>query len=133
MSTELLAPLDLAFWHLETDAHPMHLGALAVFAPAPGSRRSTFSTCSVPAPPRSPRLRMRVRDVLLPVGGAAWFTDKDFDVHRHVRQAVLPEGDFMAEATRLAGELMERPLGRGCPPWANVPPPRSRRRNLAVR
>lgn len=60
---------------------------------------------------------MTVRDVLLPVGGAAWFTDKDFDVHRHVRRVVLAEGDFMAEATRLAGELMEQPLERGLPPW----------------
>ncbi|PWS41828.1 hypothetical protein DKT74_25550 [Streptomyces sp. ZEA17I] len=39
MGTELLAPLDLAFWHLESDAHPMHLGALAVFAPPPGPGR----------------------------------------------------------------------------------------------
>ncbi|MET8173892.1 wax ester/triacylglycerol synthase family O-acyltransferase [Streptomyces clavifer] len=117
MSTELLAPLDLAFWHLETDAHPMHLGALAVFAPAPGISPQHLLDLLGGRAAAIPRLRMRVRDVLLPVGGAAWFTDKDFDVHRHVRQVVLPEGDFMAEATRLAGELMERPLGRGLPPW----------------
>lgn len=60
---------------------------------------------------------MRVRDVLLPVGGAAWFTDKDFEVQRHVTRVVLPEGDFLTEAGRLAGELMEQPLGRGLPPW----------------
>ncbi|MET9542676.1 hypothetical protein ABZY16_35120, partial [Streptomyces sp. NPDC006553] len=35
MSSELLAPLDLAFWHLESTAHPLHLGALAHFGPAP--------------------------------------------------------------------------------------------------
>lgn len=125
MGTELLAPLDLAFWHLESDAHPMHLGALAVFAPGgprppgPDDLLELLGTRAAAIP----RLRMRVRDVLLPVGGAAWSVDKDFDVHRHVKRVRLPEAEtegeagFMAAATRLAGELMERPLPRGLPPW----------------
>lgn len=127
MGIELLAPLDLAFWHLESDAHPMHLGALAVFAPGgarppgPDGRLELLGTRAAAIP----RLRMRVRDVLLPVGGAAWSVDKDFDVHRHVKRVRLPEAEtagggeagFMAAATRLAGELMEQPLRRGLPPW----------------
>ncbi|MFF1924181.1 wax ester/triacylglycerol synthase family O-acyltransferase [Streptomyces sp. NPDC058221] len=125
MGTELLAPLDLAFWHLESDAHPMHLGALAVFSRdgggAPGS--DTLLELLGTRAAAIPRLRMRVRDVLLPVGGAAWSVDKDFDVHRHVKRVDLSgveagdEGAFMAAATRLAGELMEQPLRRGLPPW----------------
>lgn len=95
----------------------MHLGALAVFSPAPGVTPQDLLALLGERAAAIPRLRMAVRDVLLPVGGAAWFTDKDFDVHRHVRRVVLAEGDFMAEATRLAGELMEQPLGRGLPPW----------------
>ncbi|MEU2411276.1 MULTISPECIES: wax ester/triacylglycerol synthase family O-acyltransferase [Streptomyces] len=117
MSTELLAPLDLAFWHLESDAHPMHLGALAVFDPAPGVSAPQLLDLLGARAAAIPRLRMRVRDVLLPVGGAAWFTDKDFEVQRHVTRVVLPGGDFLTEAGRLAGELMEQPLGRGLPPW----------------
>ncbi|MFD5190723.1 wax ester/triacylglycerol synthase family O-acyltransferase [Streptomyces sp. NPDC058357] len=128
MGTELLAPLDLAFWHLESDAHPMHLGALAVFSPAPGpapgADAETVLELLGTRAAAIPRLRMRVRDVLLPVGGAAWFVDKDFDVHRHIRRVRLSGaesrdggGGFMAGATRLAGELMERPLERGLPPW----------------
>lgn len=117
LSTELLAPLDLAFWHLESDAHPMHLGALAVFAPAPGVGPGRILDLLGTRAAAVPRLRMCVRDVLLPVGGKAWTVDKDFDVHRHVERVVVADGDFMAEATRLAGELMERPLGRGLPPW----------------
>lgn len=116
MSTELLAPLDLAFWHLETDAHPMHLGALAVFEAAPGAQPRELLELLGTRAAAIPRLRMRVRDVLLPVGGAAWFTDKDFDVHRHVKRIVLSGDDFMPQATRLAGELMEQPLERGLPP-----------------
>ncbi|WP_327371615.1 wax ester/triacylglycerol synthase family O-acyltransferase [Streptomyces sp. NBC_01217] len=128
MGTELLAPLDLAFWHLESDAHPMHLGALAVFSPHPdparGAGTETVLELLGTRAAAIPRLRMRVRDVLLPVGGAAWFVDKDFDVHRHIERVRLTEAEslggddgFMAGATRLAGELMERPLERGLPPW----------------
>ncbi|MCC0099577.1 wax ester/triacylglycerol synthase family O-acyltransferase, partial [Streptomyces flavotricini] len=35
VATEHLSPLDLAFWRIESAAHPMHLGALAVFEAAP--------------------------------------------------------------------------------------------------
>ncbi|WP_330241817.1 wax ester/triacylglycerol synthase family O-acyltransferase [Streptomyces sp. NBC_00525] len=126
MGTELLAPLDLAFWHLESAAHPMHLGALAVFAPPPGAAPAPDALLALLGARAAaiPRLRMRVRDVLLPVGGAAWSTDPDFDVHHHVARVRLPAEDtapggagFMAATTRLAGELMERPLRRGLPPW----------------
>ncbi|MFJ8666322.1 wax ester/triacylglycerol synthase family O-acyltransferase [Streptomyces sp. NPDC093600] len=115
MSSELLAPLDLAFWHLESAHHPMHLGALAHFGPAPAEPDVLgLLACRAAA---IPRLRMRVRDVWLPVGGAAWAADKEFDVRRHVREIALPGADFGAETARLAGELMERPLERGRPPW----------------
>ncbi|ORT56116.1 wax ester/triacylglycerol synthase family O-acyltransferase [Streptomyces sp. CB03238] len=118
MSSELLAPLDLAFWHLETADHPMHLGALARFDPGPGDPGDILDLLAERAA-AIPRLRMRVRDVLLPVGGAAWSVDKTFDVRRHVRRIQLPDGesDVITQATRLAGELMERPLERGLPPW----------------
>lgn len=120
MSSELLAPLDLAFWHLESAGHPMHLGALAFFAPAPESgARSDDGILDLLATRAAAirRLRMRVRDVLLPVGGARWTVAKDFDVRRHVHHVRLPAGDFATEAAGIAGELMERPLERGLPPW----------------
>ncbi|GAA2500366.1 wax ester/triacylglycerol synthase family O-acyltransferase [Streptomyces gobitricini] len=120
MSSELLAPLDLAFWHLETTDHPMHLGALARFDPGPGDPDDVLRLLAERAA-AIPRLRTRVRDVLLPVGGAAWSIDTTFDVRRHVHHVRLPDADaaggFTAWATRLAGELMERPLERGLPPW----------------
>ncbi|MDH2388001.1 wax ester/triacylglycerol synthase family O-acyltransferase [Streptomyces sp. HNM0663] len=124
MSSELLAPVDLAFWHLETPAHPMHLGALAFFGPGPVPGQGERSGQSEPIlgllaerVAAIPRLRMRVRDVLLPVGGAAWTAAEDFDVRRHVRRLTLPGGDFERRAVAAAGELMERPLARGLPPW----------------
>lgn len=123
MSSELLAPLDLAFWHLESAGHPMHLGALALFAPAVGGRRDggpldeTVLELLATRAAAIRRLRMRVQDVLVPVGGAVWTVDQDFEVRRHVHHLRLPAGDFATGATAIAGELMERPLARGLPPW----------------
>ncbi|WP_241776165.1 wax ester/triacylglycerol synthase family O-acyltransferase, partial [Streptomyces exfoliatus] len=119
---ELLAPLDLAFWHLESPTHPLHLGALAHFGPlpaAPPGHEPPPDVLELLARRAAaiPRLRMRVRDVLIPVGGAAWSADPDFDVRHHVREITLPGADFAAETTRLAAELMERPVERGLPPW----------------
>jgi diacylglycerol O-acyltransferase len=120
LSSDLLEPLDLAFWHLESAGHPMHLGALAFFTPTHTPEAEGGDGVLDLLATRAaaiPRLRLRVRDVLLPVGGAAWSVAKDFDVRRHVRHVRLPGGDFAAEATSIAGELMERPLERGLPPW----------------
>ncbi|MCX5394620.1 wax ester/triacylglycerol synthase family O-acyltransferase [Streptomyces sp. NBC_00094] len=120
-SSELLAPLDLAFWHLESPTHPLHLGALAHFGPVPAAPDHEPPPDVLDLLARRaaaiPRLRMRVRDVLIPLGGAAWSADPDFDVRRHVREITLPGVDFPAETTRLAAELMERPVERGRPPW----------------
>ncbi|MEU3597765.1 wax ester/triacylglycerol synthase family O-acyltransferase [Streptomyces sp. NPDC006798] len=130
-STERLAPLDLAFWHLESAGHPMHLGALALFAPDPADPAPGSAPGADRPPPAHAllallatraagvrRLRSRVRDVLLPVGGAVWLPDPDFDVTRHVHRIRLPGAAPLAdEAVAVAGELMERPLERGRPPW----------------
>lgn len=135
MATEHLSPLDLAFWRIESAAHPMHLGALAVFeaagqdapgpdraaAPAdPAVRAAALLTARCSA---VPGLRRRIHDVLLPVGAAAWSSDADFDPARHVFLVRTPDPEAAA------GPLMARPLDRGRPPWeAHVlagPDPRS--------
>ncbi|MFE5537783.1 wax ester/triacylglycerol synthase family O-acyltransferase [Streptomyces sp. NPDC056519] len=144
MATEHLSPLDLAFWRIESAAHPMHLGALAVFeaapqgapgpapppgpAPAPGPdsgpdpavRAAALLTARCSA---VPGLRRRIHDVLLPIGAAAWSSDADFDPARHVFLVRTPDPEAAA------GPLMARPLDRGLPPWeAHVlagPDPRS--------
>ncbi|MFE3284888.1 wax ester/triacylglycerol synthase domain-containing protein, partial [Streptomyces sp. NPDC059233] len=118
MATEHLSPLDLAFWRIESAAHPMHLGALAVFeAPRDGSaagrpaeRAAELLAARCAA---VPGLRRRIRDVLLPVGAAAWSPDPGFDPARHV---FLVRTDS-ADPHTAAGPLMARPLDRRLPPW----------------
>ncbi|MFH8566357.1 wax ester/triacylglycerol synthase family O-acyltransferase [Streptomyces sp. NPDC017988] len=110
--SDLLAPLDLAFWHIETAEHPMHLGALGVFeADGPDAAERATALLAERAAD-VPGLRMRIRDVWLPAGGARRVPMPAFDALEHVRVA-LPAVDFHATA----GELMQRPLDRDRPPW----------------
>ncbi|MEV7320164.1 wax ester/triacylglycerol synthase family O-acyltransferase [Streptomyces sp. NPDC093970] len=114
MTADLLAPLDLAFWNIESDRHPMHLGALGVFSahsPTAGAHAADLLAARAAA---VPGLRMRIRDVWQPhgFGGAAREPAPDFDPLDHVRLHA-PTDDFHAAA----GRLMQRPLERGRPPW----------------
>jgi hypothetical protein len=122
LTADLLAPLDLAFWNIESADHPMHLGALGIFSahsPAAGAHAADLLAARAPG---VPGLRMRIRDVWQPLpsalrrplafGGAAREPDPDFDPVHHVRLHA-PVADFHAEA----GRLMGRPLERGRPPW----------------
>jgi WS/DGAT/MGAT family acyltransferase len=124
LTSDLLAPLDLAFWNIESADHPMHLGALGVFtanSPTAGAHAADLLAARAAA---VPGLRMRIRDVWLPdvtkpgarlplaVGGATREPADDFEPFDHVRLHA-PATDFHA----VAGRLMERPLERGRPPW----------------
>ncbi|CAM5399030.1 hypothetical protein SHIRM173S_12521 [Streptomyces hirsutus] len=68
MNADLLAPLDLAFWNIESALiHPMHLGALGVFSarsPAAGAHAADLLAARAAA---VPGLRMRIRDVWQPL------------------------------------------------------------------
>ncbi|WP_043670903.1 wax ester/triacylglycerol synthase family O-acyltransferase [Streptomyces xylophagus] len=116
MTSDLLAPLDLAFWNIESDRNPMHLGALGVFSahsPTAGAHAADLLASRAAA---VPGLRMRIRDVWQPLslsfGSATREADPDFDPLHHVRLHA-PTADFQ----EVAGRLMERPLERGRPPW----------------
>ncbi|MEU6673696.1 wax ester/triacylglycerol synthase family O-acyltransferase [Streptomyces sp. NPDC046925] len=111
-TSDLLAPLDLAFWNIESAEHPMHLGALGVFdADSPDAAERAARLLASRAAD-VPGLRLRIRSVLLPVGAAVRAPAPAFDPLDHVRLAE-PTGDFHA----VAGALMQRPLERGRPPW----------------
>ncbi|WP_075731715.1 wax ester/triacylglycerol synthase family O-acyltransferase [Streptomyces acidiscabies] len=114
MTADLLAPLDLAFWNLETAEHPMHLGALGVFSahsPTAGAHAADLLAARAAS---VPGLRMRIRDTWHPLafGAAVREPAPGFDPLHHV---VLhaPTPDFQTEA----GHLMQRPLDRTRPPW----------------
>ncbi|GAA2571896.1 wax ester/triacylglycerol synthase family O-acyltransferase [Streptomyces lienomycini] len=116
-----LAPLDLAFWNIESPEHPMHLGALGVFEAASPTAGALAADLLAARAPAVPGLRMRIRDVWQPppalraplsFGGATREPDPRFDPLDHVRLHA-PTTDFHARA----GRLMEQPLDRDRPPW----------------
>lgn len=110
--SDLLAPLDLAFWNIESAEHPMHLGALGVFeADTPGAAERAAELLAARAS-AVPGLRLRIRPVWLPVGGAVRAAAPGFDPLDHVTLAE-PVADFHVAA----GALMQRPLDRERPPW----------------
>jgi WS/DGAT/MGAT family acyltransferase len=121
VTPDLLAPLDLTFWNIETPEHPMHLAALGVFparSPTVGAHAADLLAARAAG---VPGLRMRIRDVWQPplaltrpfsFGGATREPAAGFDPLDHVRLHA-PAGDFHAAA----GTLMQRPLNRDRPPW----------------
>jgi WS/DGAT/MGAT family acyltransferase len=118
LTPDLLAPLDLAFWNIESAENPMHLGALGVFSahsPTAGAHAADLLAARAAA---VTGLRMRIHDVWQPLrlplgfGGAVRQPDPGFDPLHHVRLHA-PAADFHAAA----GRLMERPLDRARPPW----------------
>ncbi|WP_333744231.1 wax ester/triacylglycerol synthase family O-acyltransferase [Streptomyces ardesiacus] len=121
MSPDPLAPLDLAFWNIESAEHPMHLGALGVFEAGPATAGAHAADLLAARAPAVPGLRMRIKDTWqaplalrrpYAFGGATREPDPRFDPLDHVRLHA-PATDFHARA----GRLMQRPLERDRPPW----------------
>ncbi|MET9730981.1 wax ester/triacylglycerol synthase family O-acyltransferase [Streptomyces sp. NPDC006458] len=120
MTADLLAPLDLAFWNIESPEHPMHLGALGVFTANSPTAAAHAADLLAARAAAVPGLRMRIRDAWQPsrllrpltFGGAVREPYHGFDPLDHV---VLhaPAADFQA----VAGQLMQRALDRARPPW----------------
>jgi len=116
MRDERLSGLDTAFLCLESARAPMHLGALAVFAPGTPVRPARLVRLLGERAERLSRLRRRVSAVRLPPGAGAWVPDPEFDVRRHIRLHRLRDADPEAVAA-LAAQLMTEPLDLHCPLW----------------
>jgi WS/DGAT/MGAT family acyltransferase len=67
-----------------------------------------------------PRLRQRLLEPPLRLGTPFWVDDPDFDLHRHVRRAVLPAPGDDERFSQLVGELLAPPLERSKPLWELV-------------
>ncbi len=68
MTADPLAPLDLAFWNLESAGHPMHLAALGVFTAGSPSAAAHAADLLAARSAAVPGLRMRIRDTWQPLG-----------------------------------------------------------------
>jgi diacylglycerol O-acyltransferase / wax synthase len=112
-----LSGLDVAFLCLEGETTPMHMGAVLIFSPERAILPARIATLLAERAARTPRLRRRISPTLLPLGGARWTDDPDFDAERHIQVREL-DGQCRDEAlTAHAAQWIEEPLDLRRPPW----------------
>ncbi|GLY46412.1 wax ester/triacylglycerol synthase family O-acyltransferase [Lentzea sp. NBRC 102530] len=110
--TDHLSPLDIAFLAMEGDTNPLHLGAVATFAPSTPVHPARIAAVLCERAQEIPRLRQRARSSLL--GGARWVEDPGFAPEDHVFTHHVRGRDRF---TTLVSHLMAQPLDLARPPW----------------
>ncbi|MGI5506807.1 wax ester/triacylglycerol synthase family O-acyltransferase [Lentzea sp. CA-135723] len=110
--TDHLSPLDIAFLAMEGDTNPLHLGAVATFAPSTPVHPARIAAVLCERAQEIPRLRQRARSSLL--GGARWVEDPGFAPEDHVFTHHVRGRDRFAT---LVSHLMAQPLDLARPPW----------------
>jgi WS/DGAT/MGAT family acyltransferase len=116
MTTDQLSPLDVAFLCLEDDKNPMHLGAVATFAPHQPVHPARIVALLCERAQEISKLRKRTRVSWLPLGGASWVDDPRFTVEDHVTGHHL-RGLGENKFADLVSTLMAQPLDLTRPPW----------------
>jgi WS/DGAT/MGAT family acyltransferase len=114
MTAARLSGLDTAFLCLEGNGMPMHMGALAVFAPPQPMSTEGLAAVLVQRSERIARLRRRVRAEWYRPDWAGWVDEPGFDARDHVHTHFLHRA---AELTHHVARLMARPLNPARPLW----------------
>jgi WS/DGAT/MGAT family acyltransferase len=117
MTTDQLSPLDVAFLCLEDDKNPMHLGAVATFAPHHPVHPARIVALLCERAQEVSKLRKRTRVSWLPLGGASWVDDPRFTVEDHVTGHHLRGPGSEDRFAELVSNLMAQPLDLSRPPW----------------
>ena len=110
--TDHLSPLDIAFLAMEGNSNPLHLGAVATFAPSTPVHPARIAAVLCERAQEIPRLRQRARTSLL--GGARWVEDPGFAPEDHVFTHHVRGRERFAT---LVSHLMAQPLALARPPW----------------
>ncbi|MDA3627004.1 wax ester/triacylglycerol synthase family O-acyltransferase [Saccharopolyspora sp. WRP15-2] len=114
MMTTGINTLDWAFLCLERETAPMHLGAVAVFAPQGESDRERLLALLAERAQRIARLRLRLdRSWMQP----CWAEAPGFDAAEHVHGHQVPTPGGREELAELVAELAALPLDRRRPLW----------------
>ena len=117
MTTDQLSPLDVAFLCLEDDKNPMHLGAVATFAPNRPVHPARIVALLCERAQEVSKLRKRTQVSWLPLGGASWVDDPCFTVEDHVAGHHLRGHGGEDRFAELVSSLMAQPLDMSRPPW----------------
>jgi len=118
-----LSPLDVSFLYLEEPTTPMHVGAVATFAPPqpdPDGPPWDYDRLLALLETRIalvPRYRQKVRPVPGRLANPVWVDDPAFDITYHLRRSALPRPGTDAQLRELVARVMSRPLDRRRPLW----------------
>ena len=122
---EHLSPLDAMFLELEQadDSAHMHIGAVAVFDPAPGGNPTLDDLCErlEDRLDELPRFHQRLSSAR--TGGLSWPTwepDPQFNVRDHLRRATLPAPGGDDELVEWIADFYSHRLDRSRPLWETV-------------
>jgi WS/DGAT/MGAT family acyltransferase len=117
-----LSAQDLSFLLAESDASPMHVGAVAVLES--GGLRTEAGGIDIAAYRRAveavlhwiPRYRQKL--AWIPIDSwPVWIDDRHFDLGYHVRHLSLPRPGTLDQLKELASRILARPLDRARPLW----------------
>ena len=112
-----LSPIDVAFLRLERRHQPLHVGALALFSPPPGStpdfaaqlaERLNQSQLARPPFDRRPLSRF---------GMFYWEDDPHFDLAHHFVHMALPKPGRIRELLAMVSRVHSAHLDRAYPLW----------------
>lgn len=115
-----MAAIDAAMMTGDVLTNPMHVAALMIFTPPPGSDRhyvdDLYRDGLINLGGVDPRLSKRPRIGLDTLGRWVW-EDVEVDLHSHVQRRVLPAGSGEPELWQLVADLHSLPLDRHRPLW----------------
>jgi WS/DGAT/MGAT family acyltransferase len=119
-SYERLSAVDATFLAIETDAAPMHVGAVAIFEAGPLALPTggidIERLMALIESQLVPRYRQRIARIPLS-NHPIWVDDDRFNLHYHVRHMSLPAPGDERLLKRLAGHVFSLPLDRSKPLW----------------
>lgn len=114
-----LSALDASFIYAETPETPMHVGSLAIFAPAanPDDVFARFRDYTAARLDLLPSYRRRLAMTPLGIDHPAWVNDDDLDLDYHIHHAALPKPGTTSQLRALVARLHAIPLDRTRPLW----------------
>ena len=116
VSVDRMSPLDAAFFRIERDTSPMHVGSVAIFE-GPAPTYGDVVRLIVSKLDRVPRYRQRARFIPGSLGHPVWVDDPHFQILYHVRHTAVPSPGSDRELRNLAGRVLAQALDRNKPLW----------------